>query len=107
MRVCELGGRINWESRLPGLASYGRVRDWRMGRIAALPNVEIYRESQLTASDVREFGISEVVIATGARWRRDGVGHSTLMGIPGAELPVVLTPDDIRAGNAPASPCLI
>ncbi len=103
----EPGGRINWESRLPGLASYGRVRDWRMGRLAALPNVEIYRESQLTAADVREFGIPEVVIATGARWRRDGVGHSTLMGIPGAELPGVLTPDDIRAGKVPASPCLI
>jgi dimethylamine/trimethylamine dehydrogenase len=101
------GGRINWESRLPGLASYGRVRDWRMGRIAALPNVEIYRESQLTSADVREFGIPEVVIATGARWRRDGVGHSALMGIPGVELAGVLTPDDIRAGKVPASPCLI
>jgi dimethylamine/trimethylamine dehydrogenase len=72
-----------------------------------LPNVEIYRESKLTAADVREFGISEVVIATGARWRRDGVGHSALMGIKGAALAGVLTPDDIRAGKIPASPCLI
>ncbi|HEY7690381.1 MAG TPA: FAD-dependent oxidoreductase, partial [Dongiaceae bacterium] len=103
----ELGGRINWESRLPGLSSYGRVRDWRLGRLAALPNVEIYRESRLSAADVREFGIPEVVIATGAHWRRDGLGHSALMGIPGAGTPGILTPDDIRAGKMPASPCLI
>jgi dimethylamine/trimethylamine dehydrogenase len=103
----DLGGRINWEARLPGLSSYGRVRDWRLGRLAALPNVEIYRESKLTAADVREFGIPEVVIATGARWRRDGVGHAALLGIPGANALGVLTPDDIRAGKVPASPCVI
>jgi dimethylamine/trimethylamine dehydrogenase len=103
----DLGGRINWEARLPGLSSYGRVRDWRLGRLAALQNVEIYRESKLTAADVREFGIPEVVIATGASWRRDGVSHSALLGIPGATTADVLTPDDIRAGKIPASPCLI
>ena len=103
----ELGGRINWESRLPGLSSYGRVRDWRLGRLAALPNVEIYRESRLSAADVREFGIPEIVTATGARWRRDGVGHSALLGIPGADTPGILTPDDIVAGKVPASPCVI
>src|SRR5262245_5327498 len=103
----EPGGRINWESRLPGLSSYGRVRDWRLGRLADLPNVEIYRESKLSAADVREFGIPEVVIATGARWRRDGLGHSALLGILGADTPGILTPDDIKTGKVPASPCLI
>ena len=45
----ELGGRVSLESRLPGLATWARVRDYRLGRLAALPNVEIYRESRLDA----------------------------------------------------------
>ena len=27
-----LGGRVSWESGLPGLAAWARVRDWRVGR---------------------------------------------------------------------------
>jgi dimethylamine/trimethylamine dehydrogenase len=103
----EPGGRINRESRLPGLASYARVRDWRLGRLSALTNVEIYRQSRLTAEDVRGFGIPEVVIATGARWRRDGVGSSAPLGIPGSAGAGVLTPDDVMAGASASSPCIV
>ncbi len=35
----ELGGRINRESRLPGLSEYARVRDWRVGQLASMENV--------------------------------------------------------------------
>jgi dimethylamine/trimethylamine dehydrogenase len=40
-------------------------------QIAKMPNVEVFRESRLTAQDIRDFGADHVVIATGARWRRD------------------------------------
>ena len=36
-----LGGRVSWESGLPGLASWARVRDWRVGRIREMANVEV------------------------------------------------------------------
>ena len=38
----ELGGRLRHESRLPGLATWIRVRDWRRGQLDKLPNVEAY-----------------------------------------------------------------
>ncbi len=66
-----LGGRVVREAALPGMREYIRVRDWREGQIAKMPNVEVFRESRLTAQDIRDFGADHVVIATGARWRRD------------------------------------
>ncbi|MEX0808525.1 MAG: FAD-dependent oxidoreductase [Dongiaceae bacterium] len=100
-RARALGGRLNRESVLPGLATYGRVRDWRTGRIATMPNVETYPESDLSAEDVLGFDVPHVAIATGARWRRDGVGHATHHPVPGCERPDILTPDDIMDGILP------
>ena len=42
------GGRVALERRLPGLAGWGRVRDWRLLQINKLPNVELYLESEMT-----------------------------------------------------------
>jgi dimethylamine/trimethylamine dehydrogenase len=39
----EIGGRLRFETRLPGLAQWGRVLDWRRGQLARLSNVSIYR----------------------------------------------------------------
>ena len=39
-----------------------------------LPNVSIYRESPMSAQDIVDFGADHVVLATGSRWRRDGIG---------------------------------
>ncbi|MDD9982608.1 MAG: NAD(P)-binding protein, partial [Gammaproteobacteria bacterium] len=64
----ELGGRLCRESRLPGLATWIRVRDWRRGQLDKLPNVEVYFASELSAEHVLEFGFPRVVAATGARW---------------------------------------
>src|SRR5258708_11351632 len=41
-----------------------------------------------------------VVIATGAEWRRDGVGRMHGFAVPGFEAANVFTPDDIMAGKA-------
>ena len=49
----ELGGRVALESRLPGLSSWARVRDYRTGQIGRLPNVEVFLESRLSAADPR------------------------------------------------------
>jgi dimethylamine/trimethylamine dehydrogenase len=103
----ELGGRIARECRLPGLSSWARVRDYRLGRLRRLPNVEVFRDSRLAAAQVLEFGFDHVVVATGARWRRDGVGyrhHTPIAELAAANL---LTPDDVMAGAAVAGPVLI
>ena len=38
----ELGGRVARECRLPGLAAWGRVRDYRAEQLNKLPNVTVY-----------------------------------------------------------------
>ena len=94
----ELGGRVNRESRLPGLSAWGRVRDHREQQLHQLPNVRIYFDSELDAASVLEFGFPRVVVATGARWRRDGVGHHWTRPMPTAGGTRVLTPDDVMDG---------
>ena len=75
------------------------MKDWRLGRIAALPNVEIYRDSALDAGQVLEFGFEHVCIATGARWRANGIGRSSFGPIDGYGHPCISTPDDVMAGK--------
>ncbi|MDE2278081.1 MAG: FAD-dependent oxidoreductase [Xanthomonadaceae bacterium] len=98
----ELGGRVTRESRLPGLAEWARVRDWRVGQIHKLANVDVYLDSVLSAQDVLEFGAEHVVLATGCHWRRDGYGRSHGFAIPGfADSARVYTPDDLMDGRLP------
>jgi dimethylamine/trimethylamine dehydrogenase len=103
----ELGGRIVREAKLPGFAEWIRVRDWRVGQLLRLPNVTIYRDSRLGADDVIGFGADHVAIATGATWRRDGVGRDSGFAIAGFDHPAVLTPDAIFAGERPRGPVVI
>jgi len=98
----ELGGRVARECRLPGLSAWGRVRDYRAGQIGKMTNVNVYRDSRLTAEDVLGFGFEHVAVATGARWRRDGVARYNLLPIAIAPAMPVFTPDDIMDGKRPS-----
>ena len=98
----DLGGRVAKEARLPGLAAWIRVLDYRAQALGDLKNVEVYRQNPVTAEDIVEYGFAHVAVATGATWRRDGVArwHTTPMQIDaGAE---ILTPDDLMAGVRPS-----
>ena len=103
----EAGGRVTRESRLPGLAAWARVRDYRMQQLARLPEVTWLPQSPVTAAEVLEFGASRVVLATGATWRRDGVGRQHAEPIAGFEGDAVYTPDDLMDGRMPAGPVLV
>ena len=105
--TAELGGRVTAESALPGLAAWARVRDYRTYQISQMGNVSVYRESRLGAAEVREFGSSHVVVATGARWRRDGIGRKNLLPIAGWNRASVLTPGDVMAGAEAAGPVVV
>ncbi len=96
----ELGGRVLKEARLPGLAEWMRVRDWRVTQIEKLPSVTVYPESPIAAQDVLDFGADQVVLATGCSWRRDGYGRSNGSVIAGFDAQI-LTPDDLMDGNVP------
>ncbi len=102
----ELGGRVSIESKLPGLATWARVRDYRTNLIQTMGNVDIYRGSALSAQDVIDFGCDHAVIATGAHWTREIL---SVNGYPEDEIEgdAVFTPDDILAGAEPEGPIVI
>lgn len=103
----ELGGRVARECRLPGLAAWGRVRDYRAGQIGKMSNVNVYRDSKLSADDILEFGFEHVAIATGATWRRDGIARYNLLPIAIDAAMPVFTPDDLMEGQRPSGHVVI
>jgi dimethylamine/trimethylamine dehydrogenase len=105
--TAELGGRLLWERALPGVHTLDRVREYRVGQLARLANVQIARGSPVSAADVLEFGAQRVVLATGSRWRSDGVGPATPAGIAGLESAPpdwLLAPEQIVARAAGGAP---
>ena len=92
------GGRVTQESALPGLQAWARVRDWRLGRLREMANVELYLESALTAKEVLAFGSDHVLVATGATWRKDAVGVTNPVGPVLEEGTRIFGPEDVFAG---------
>ncbi|WP_439526226.1 FAD-dependent oxidoreductase [Roseovarius mucosus] len=104
----DLGGRVLREAGLPGLREYIRVRDYREQALRDMPNVEIFRESRLTAQDVLDVGADHVAIATGAQWRKDVFDGEVFQSVAeGAADAHILTPDDIMAGRLPDGPTVV
>ncbi|MEM6563136.1 MAG: FAD-dependent oxidoreductase [Pseudomonadota bacterium] len=102
----DFGGRVLRESALKGLSAWGRVKDYRLYQLRQTANASLYAESDIAVEDVAEFGADNVVLATGARWRDDGVGASNYRPIAGFA-PVAWTPDDIMDGKVPEGPVVI
>ncbi|HTW75074.1 MAG TPA: NAD(P)-binding protein [Steroidobacteraceae bacterium] len=102
-RGAQLGGRLVQERLLPGLAAWGRVADYRATQIAPMPNVSVYRDYALGVEDILGFGAEHVVIATGARWRRDAVARALLAPVPTDPRMPLLTPDELLQGQRPAA----
>jgi len=97
----EFGGRVALESALPGLIEWRRVIDWRLTQIEKMSNVSLYPGSPMTVKDILETCYAHVIVATGAKWRDDGIGRHQWKPIKGHDLPHVFTPDDLMMGNIP------
>ncbi len=102
MRAESWGGRVLRESALPGLSEWRRVAEWRLTRLAKMPNVGLYPSSPMTADEILETGIPHVILATGATYRRDGKGRTVHHPIPGYDSHGVFTPDDLMDGKLPS-----
>jgi dimethylamine/trimethylamine dehydrogenase len=103
----QMGGRVSLESRLPRLAEWARVRDWRLHQISKLPNVELYPASRMTREDCLATGARHVVVATGSLWRRDGRGRSSPKPVFSSEDARILTPDDLMRGRRGPGPYVV
>jgi dimethylamine/trimethylamine dehydrogenase len=91
----EAGGRVLRESALPGLNEWRRVMDWRLTQIRKMKNVSVYPSSPMTAQEILDTGAQNIILATGATWRRDGVGRTLRKPISGFQLQDVFSPDDL------------
>jgi dimethylamine/trimethylamine dehydrogenase len=103
-----LGGRVAQECKLPGLAEWGRVRDYRVLQIQTMPNVDIFLDNDMNAVDVLNMGTEHIVVATGARWRDDGFGRyhkSPCLTLGPSQQ--IFTPDDILNGCMPQGRVLL
>ena len=97
----EAGGRVVREARLPGLAEWRRVVDWRLGQLARMPNVQLLPGHRVDVDDVLAFDADHVLVATGATWRRDGVGRARWRPLAGTQPARTFTPDDVMEGRLP------
>ena len=97
----EPGGRLNREAGLPGLGASLRVRDWRLGQLRRMANVAIYPDNHLDADAVLQLECDHVIVATGSRWRDDGVGRWNNQPFAGNDLPGVLGVERLLGGDRP------
>ncbi len=104
----ELGGRVAQECRLPGLAEWGRVRDYRVQQIQVMPNVDVFLDNDLNAEDALSIGADHIVVATGAQWRADGFGRYHKKPCPNlGPTRQIFTPNDIFSGHLPNGRVLV
>lgn len=97
----DLGGRVTREARLPGLTEWRRVVDYRKMQLDRMSNVEYYFESSLKVEEILSYDFHHIAVATGAMWRRDGVGVSRANAVRFDDPVELLTPDDVMSGVRP------
>jgi len=98
------GGRVALESGLPGLSSWARVRDWRLWQLQQTAKASLYLESQLGVEDILGFDIAHVAIATGSKWRIDGVGRHHREPLSFLVQDHIISPDTLMHKGADAIP---
>ncbi|HUA73993.1 MAG TPA: FAD-dependent oxidoreductase [Solirubrobacteraceae bacterium] len=94
-----LGGSMREISAYPNLGEWGRVINYRQIQLEKCKNVEVILKTRLDAEAIFEYGAEIVVVATGARWRADGLNGTTQQPIPGAELDCAYTPEQVSAAK--------
>jgi dimethylamine/trimethylamine dehydrogenase len=95
------------ECRLPGLTEWRRVIEYRIQQIKRMRNIDVYLDSCLTAGDVLGFGFKHIIVATGSRWRRDGIARWHTSPVKGFESKQIFTPDDIMADLDVSGPVVL
>ena len=85
------------------MAAWRHVIDYRKMKLSKLPQVTLVTHSRLSTEHVLEYGAEIVILATGSHWAKDGWNRIDRVPLPGAdaELPYVLTPDQIMVEHKP------
>ena len=102
----ELGGRINMESKLPGMTSYKRVVDYRVNQINQLSNVDVFLDNTLSPDDVLKLGFDHVVTATGSAWQPSIMDEKSAPVLID-KTDTIFTPENVLNGCELKSPVII
>ena len=94
-----VGGRMREVAAYPNLGEWGRVTGYRQIQLERLANVDVILKQRLSAEQVLTYGAEIVVVATGSRWRGDGMNGPTQAPIPGAGQDFVHTPEAVAAAG--------
>jgi len=100
------GGRVLTESQLPGMATWRRVRDYRVWALSQMGNVNMFTNSPMDAAALKEFGADHLALATGALWTRRLYSPLEIPTQP-LEGANVFTPEDVFAGRVAGDRLLV
>lgn len=94
--LCEkeevLGGQVALQARVASRQEYGEISDWLSRQVRRLA-VDVRLDNEVTAKSVLDEEPDAVILATGSEAIRTGYTNLTpdLPGLPGADLPHVMT----------------
>jgi dimethylamine/trimethylamine dehydrogenase len=71
--AAEVGGSLDWITRLPGRREWRHVIEYRAHQLAKLKNVTTILNTSLSADDILNYGADIVVVATGSSYSADDV----------------------------------
>ncbi|MEU0190949.1 hypothetical protein ABZ250_13920 [Streptomyces afghaniensis] len=98
----EVGGSLNWITKLPGRQEWRHVVEYREHQLSKLKNVTTILNTRLSADDILDYGAEIVVVATGSHYAADAVSpydrRPLLLG--DSFRGNVLTPEEVMSGEA-------
>ncbi|WP_119304765.1 oxidoreductase [Dongia deserti] len=90
-----VGGRVTLESLLPGMSRWRDLVSWRHEALLKDPAVKIKTSTRAVAGAWLSDRYDHIILATGSRWRKDGIGQSCHFPVQIDGDAVPLTPDDV------------
>ena len=98
----EVGGGLNWITRLPGRQEWRHVVEYRELQISRLKNVTTILNTRLSTDDILGYGAEIVVVATGSHYVPDAISPYDRHPLPlaGSFRGSVFTPEVVMLGEA-------
>ncbi len=99
-RTAELGGQLRLAARQPRRHEIGEFLAWLERQLGAL-QVEVRRDTTMSAAEIEAAGYDEVIVATGASYTKHGLQRTLphVRQLPGAEADHVLTLAEVLEGT--------
>ena len=75
----QIGGHVDWVSKLPGFGAWRRVIDWRETQIRTRTDVQINLNQEMSYEDILQCGAEHVIFATGSHWTAVACQHCCMI----------------------------